>query len=112
MFLEIFCLGSLASVLFNAGKATSGSLSRKNITAANKYDDDEYDEIDIKKLLKCEFDESKRFYVFRAYKHKDMRGTYHAILRNDVDDWGTIINTETMEELNNEIEREYKEQKK
>lgn len=66
MFLEIFCLGSLASVLFHAGKATSGSLSRKLKTASYDCYDDDFD-IGIEDKIRNMSDETGYCQVMRAY---------------------------------------------
>lgn len=105
MFLEIFCLGSLATLLFSAGKATSDSLSRKLKTASYDSDDDYYvSETDIEDQIRNTWDETNYCYVLKAYK--DRMGKYHAILKN-LYGMGAYVHADTIEELNEEIDKEY-----
>ena len=106
MFREIFCLGSLATLLFSAGKATSDSLSRKLKTASYDSDDGDYiSEIDIEDQIRNTWDETNYCHVLKAYKNFS---GYHAVLKN-LDGMGAFVDAETIEELNDKIDIEYKE---
>lgn len=108
MFLEIFCLGSLATLLFSAGKATNDSLGRKIKAAANKYNDDDYEciEIDIEDQVRNKEDETGYCYILKAYK--DWSGECHAVLKK-LDGMGAFVHADTIDELNDKIDRKYKE---
>lgn len=106
MFLEIFCLGCFGSLLFFGGKAAGDSLGRKIKAAANKYNDDDYEciEIDIEDQVRNKEDETGYCYILKAYK--DWSGECHAVLKN-LGGWGAFVHADTIEELNDKIDKEY-----